>query len=127
MPMMMNVKMITRTTSQVRRFCSAGDKGFLRDGSGANGPDMAGGVFTMTPLLVEGTSLGLGCYPRIWTANPRRDLSTPTLRMRELTETSWRTRHEVVGRPGLGPTANCPSSRAHDEPVTTRRGLASGY
>src|SRR3954453_1850558 len=84
MPIRMKAKMITRTTSQVRRFCSDGGKGFLRAGSGANGPDMAGGVVTMTPLLVEGTSLGLGCYPRTWTANPRGDLSMRTRPMREL-------------------------------------------
>jgi len=38
-PMSMNVKMITNTTSQVRRLCSAGGKGFRTNGSGVSGPD----------------------------------------------------------------------------------------
>jgi len=50
----MKANMITRTTSEVRRFCSVDGKGFTKKGSGADRPDMAGGVVTVTPILVEG-------------------------------------------------------------------------
>ena len=48
-PMSMNVKMITNTTSQVRRLCSAGGKGFRTNGSGVSGPDRARSVVTVIP------------------------------------------------------------------------------
>jgi hypothetical protein len=52
--------MITRTTSEVRRFCSDDVKGFRKKGSRADGLDMAGGVIIVTPVLVEGYLLRFG-------------------------------------------------------------------
>ena len=49
MPMSKNANKITSTTNQVRRFCSAGGKGFRTDGSGVSGPDTARSVVTLIP------------------------------------------------------------------------------
>ena len=50
--MKMKAKMITSTTSEVRRFCSDDGEGFGK-GSGVDVPDMASGVVTVTPILVR--------------------------------------------------------------------------
>jgi uncharacterized protein (DUF2237 family) len=63
--MRMNANMITRTTSEVRRFCSDDGKGFTKKGCCADGPDMAGGVVTVTPILVEGYPPRFGFAPEI--------------------------------------------------------------
>jgi hypothetical protein len=49
MPMSMKAKLSTSATSQVRRFSSAGGKGFRKNGSGVSGPDTARSVVTVIP------------------------------------------------------------------------------
>jgi len=64
MPMSMKANMITRTTTQVRRCCSEGGKGFLRDASGVDWPGMADRVVTVTPTSCYGYVPRFGLLPK---------------------------------------------------------------
>jgi hypothetical protein len=63
-PISMKAKMITNPTSQVRRLCSAGGKGFRTAGSGMSGSYITRSVVTVIPRLLLTVLPSLLAYPK---------------------------------------------------------------